>query len=120
MECQKITKLLDTTSNNVPIFIIKKWIDVHDQPSNAESRYKLSKHIRFKTSVLQLDSCNYSDTYIIVKGTIIVTDPNNDAYDKKLAFKNNATFISRITEINNTFIENAGDLYVVIPIYSLI
>ena len=110
MECQKITNLLDTTSNNVPIFIIKKWIDVHDQPSNAESRYKLSKHIRFKTSVLQLDSCNYSDTYIIVKGTIIVTDPNNNSCDKKLTFKNNAPFISCISNINNTLTGNAEDL----------
>ena len=38
MGYQKIKNLLDTTSNNVPIFIIKKRIEVHDQPGNAESR----------------------------------------------------------------------------------
>ena len=33
--------------------------------------------------MLQSDLCNYSDVYIVVKGIIIVEDPNNDAYDKK-------------------------------------
>ena len=31
MEYQKITNLLDTTPDNVPRFITKKWIEVHDQ-----------------------------------------------------------------------------------------
>ena len=57
---------------------------------------------------------------IIVKGTINVTDPNNDAYGKKLSFKNNAPFISYISKINNTFIENAEDLDLLMPIYNLI
>ena len=30
MKFQKITNLLDTTSDNVPRFINKKWIEVHD------------------------------------------------------------------------------------------
>ena len=29
----------DTTSDNVPRFITKKWIDVHDQSGSAENRY---------------------------------------------------------------------------------
>ena len=47
MEYQKITNLLDTTSDNVPIFITKKWTEVRDQSVNAEDRYKPSKQIRF-------------------------------------------------------------------------
>ena len=46
--------------------------------------------------MLQSDLCDYSDAYIVVKGTVTVTDLNDDAYDKKLAFKNNAQFISCI------------------------
>ena len=46
--------------------------------------------------------CDYSDAYIIVKGEITVGEPNNDGYDKKLAFKNNAPFIFCISKINNT------------------
>ena len=64
--------------------------------------------------------CDYSDTYIVVKGTINVTDPNNNAYDKKLAFKSNASFIPFMTKINNTLVDNAEDLDIVTPMYNLI
>ena len=56
----------------------------------------------------------------IAEKTITVKDPNNNAYDKKLAFKNNAPFISCITKINNTLIDNAEDLDIVMPVYNLI
>ena len=72
MEYQKFTNLLDTTFNNVPRFVTKKWIDVHDQSGSAEDRYKLSKQIRFKTSTLRSDLCGFSDAYIVVKGTIVI------------------------------------------------
>ena len=120
MEYQKITNLLGNTSDKVPIFITKKWIEVQDQSSNAENRYNSNKQIRFKTSMLRSDLCDYSDAYIVVKGNITVTNPDNDAYDKKLAFKNNAPFTSCISKINNILIDNAEDLDVVIPMYNLI
>ena len=43
MEYQKFTNLLDTTSDNVPTFITKKWVGVHDQSGSAEDRYRPSK-----------------------------------------------------------------------------
>ena len=46
MEYQKIKNLLDTISDNVPRFITKKWIEVHDQSGNTDNRYKPSKQIR--------------------------------------------------------------------------
>ena len=49
MEYQKIINLLGTKHDEVPRFITKKWIEVHDQLGNAENRYKQSKQIRFKT-----------------------------------------------------------------------
>ena len=63
--------------------------------------------------MLKSDLCDYSDAYIVVKGTINVTDSNNNAYDKKLAFKINAQFISCISKIDNTLIDSAEDLYIV-------
>ena len=83
MEYQKITNLLDTKSDNVPRFITEKWIEVHDQSGSAEDRYKQGKQIIFKTSMLRSDLCDFSDAYIVVKGTITVTNPDNNAYDKK-------------------------------------
>ena len=70
--------------------------------------------------MLQSDLYDYRDTYIVVKGTITVTDPNNNADDRKLPFKNNAPFISCISKINNTLIGDAEHLDIVMPMYNLI
>ena len=70
--------------------------------------------------MLRSDLYDYSDAYILVKGRIAVTRPNNNAYDKKLALKNNAPFISCISKINDELIENAEDLDIVMPMYNLI
>ena len=85
-----------------------------NQSGNARYRYKPSKQIRFETSMLQSELCDYSDAYIVVEGTITVTDPNDVNYKKELAFKNNAPFV--ISKINNTLIDNAEDLDIVMPI----
>ena len=82
MEYQKITNLLGTTLDEVPRFVTKKWIKVHDQSSSAEDRYKSSKQIRFKTSMLRSDLCDFSDAYTVVKGTITVTGTNNKSRKK--------------------------------------
>ena len=64
MQCQKIINLLDTTSDNVPRFNTKKWIEVREQSGES---YNINSQIRFKTSMLRTDICNYSDAYIVIK-----------------------------------------------------
>ena len=82
MEYQKITNLLGSTSDKIPRIITKKWIEAHDQSGGA---YNINKQIRFKTSMLISDLCDYSDTYIVAKGIITVsaTDGANNIKDKK-------------------------------------
>ena len=88
---------------------------------NAEYRYKPNKQIRFKTSVLRSDLCDFSDVYIVVKGTITATGTNNRSRKNRLlAFKNNAPFISCISKINVTLIDNAKDLDVAMLMCNLI
>ena len=87
---------------------------------NAENRYKPSKQIIFNTLMLQSDLCKYSDAYVVVKGTIAAADPNHNAYDKELAFTNNALLISCISKINNSLIDNAEELDIVMGMYILI
>ena len=70
--------------------------------------------------MLRSDLCDFSDAYIVVKGNIIVTNPDNNVYDKKLAFKNNAPFTSCVSKVNNTLIDNAEDLDIVMFMYNLI
>ena len=119
MEYQKITNLLDKASDNVPRFITKKWVEVHDQSGN--DRYNPSKQIRFEISMLRSDLCDFSDAYIVVKGTITVTGGSNSSRkNRPLAFKNNAPFISCISKVNNTLIDNVEDLDVAMPMYNLI
>ena len=61
MEHQKITNLLGTTPDELPRFITRKWIKVNDQSGNADDEYKPSKQIRFKTSMLRSDLCDFSN-----------------------------------------------------------
>ena len=70
--------------------------------------------------MLRSDLCDFSDAYIVVKGTMTVTNPDNNAHDKKLAFKINAPFVSCILKINITLADNAEDLVVVMPMYNLL
>ena len=123
MEYQKITNLSGTTSDEVPRVITKKWVEVHDHSGSAENRYKRSKQIRFKTSMLTSDLCDFSDAYIVVKGAIDLTKADGRRYtdirDRLLAFKNNAPFTYWISKINKVFIDNAEDLDVVMPMYNL-
>ena len=122
MEFQKIINLLDITSDDkdLPRYVIKKWIEVYDQ---SEKNYNVNKEIRFKTSTLRSDLCDFSVAYIVVKGNITVTSPNNAKKKKKkksVTFKNNAPFINCITKINGIKIDNAEDLNVVMPMYNLL
>ena len=117
MEYQKITNLLDKMIDEIPEFVTKKWVKINGQSGSANDRNKPSK-IRFKISMLRSDLFDYSDTYIVAKGTITVTDPDNDAYDKELTLKDNAPFVSSILKINNTLIDNSEDLDIVMPRYT--
>ena len=71
--------------------------------------------------MLRSDLFDYNDAYIVVKGRISVTGNNAvNRRNKKLTFKNNARFRSCISKINNTFIYNAQNLDIVMPMYNLI
>ena len=70
---------------------------------------------------------DYSDAYILVKGTITITGAGADAAarqaderDKCVVFKNCAPFTNCISEINNTQVDNAKDIDIVMPMYNLI
>ena len=77
--------------------------------------------------MLKSSLCDYSDAYILVKGKITINGRGADAAaiqaderDKGVSFKNCAPFINCISEINNTQIDNAKDIDIVMPMYNLI
>ena len=74
--------------------------------------------LRFKTLMLRSNLCDYSDAYIVVKGTVdllAAAKNKNDKAEKEVEFKNNAPFWSCISKTNNTLIDNAEDLNIVAP-----
>ena len=71
--------------------------------------------------MLRSDLCGYSNVYIVVKGRIMVTGTDNvSRRNKKLAIKNNAPFRSSISKTNDTLIDKAEDLDIVMPMYNLL
>ena len=68
--------------------------------------------------------CDYSDAYILAKETITVantgTSPAPNNADKNVIFKNCASCTACISRINNTLINNAEYIDVVMPMYHLI
>ena len=57
--------------------------------------------------MLKSSLCDYSDAYILVKGTMAIAPApapavNLDKNNKEVVFKNCAPFTDCITEINNT------------------
>ena len=82
--------------------------------------YNTNSDIRFKTTRLKYNLCDYSDPYILVKGTITITGAVDDADDADVIFKNCTPFINCKSEINNTEIDNAKDIDIVMTIYNFI
>ena len=74
--------------------------------------------------MLRSDLCDFSDAYFVFKGDITLTKNADtgfiDIRNRSLAFKNNAPFVSCISKINNTDTDNAENLDIVMPMYSLI
>ena len=86
MEFQKLSNFLDTTSDDKVLarFVTKKWVEVYDQ---SEKNCNVNKEIRIKTSMLKSDLCDYSDAYVVVKGTITILRPNVTKKTKVLRLK---------------------------------
>ena len=124
MEYQKIANLKDDTPNQPSKFRTRNRVEINDESRGA---YNVNSQIKFKTTVLKSSLCDYSDAYILVKGTITINGRAADAAaiqaderDKDVSFKNCAPFINCISEINNTQIDNAKDIDIVMPMYNLI
>ena len=123
MQYQKIANLLDNASNQPSRFRTINWVEINDDSRGTYT----NAGIKFKTTMLKSDLYDYADAYIFVKGTITITglgDDNSarqaDEGDKGIIFKNCAPFTKCISRINNTGIDNAQDIDIVMPVYNLI
>ena len=115
--------MLESTSDNPSKFGTRNSVEMND---DSRGNYANSD-IRFKTRMLRSNLCDYADSYILVKGTITITGAGDDAAarqaderDKGVTFKNCAPFTKCISRINNTDIDNAHDIDIVLSMYNLI
>ena len=111
MEYQTIANSLDDNKSNQPSkFTTKNWVEINDE---SRGRYNVNSQIKFKTTMLKSSLCDYSDAYILIKGTITITGAGIDAAarqaderDKSVVFKNCAPFTNCISEINKRQVDN--------------
>ena len=122
MEYQKIANLLDNASNQPSKFRTRKWAETNDEASGTCSP---NKQIKFKTAMLRSSISDYGDVYLLVKGNITVNNTAaggaaaNNA-NKKVIFKNCASFTKCISKINNTRIDDVEYIDIIMPMYNLI
>ena len=123
MEYQKIANLLENTSDNLLKFRTRNWVEINDDSSSTST----NADVKFKSTMLKSNLCDYADAYILVKVTITITGVGDgdavkrlDERNKGVTFKNCAPFTKCISRINNTDIYNAQDIDIVMPMYNLI
>ena len=115
--------MLDSTSKQPYKFRIRNWVEINDQSRGTYS----GSDIKFKSAMLRSYLCDYADGYILVKRTITITfEGDNDAVKgldegiKGATCKNYAPFTKCISRINNTDIDTAQDIDIVMPMYNVI
>ena len=96
--------MIDGASDQPSKFRTKNWVEINDE---SRGTYNVKSQIKFKTTMLKSSLCDYSDAYVLVKGTITINEAGADAAarqaderDKGVAFRNYAPFINCINEIN--------------------
>ena len=63
--------MLEKIPNQLTKFRTNNWVEVND---DTRGMYDTNNQIKFKTSKLKLNLCNYSDAYILLSATISVVD----------------------------------------------
>ena len=117
MEYQKIIILSDDTTNQPSKFRTRNWGEInvelrgeHNDDDDNNFNNKDNNNIKFKTSMIRSSLCDYSDAYILVKGTMIV--PNTAAEGTAVNNTNK--------KVENTQVDYAEDIDIVMPMYNLI
>ena len=113
METQKIVNLLNGSNNENSKFATKKWYVINNE---ANGNHSHENPMKFLTSSLDSNLCDYSDAYILVTGSITAT-PN---VATQVVFKNCVSFEHCRTDINDTFADYANFINIKMPMYNLI
>ena len=110
----------------------KNWVEINDESRGTYT----GSDIKFKTTMLRSNLCDYPDAYMHVKGTITITGDaapptgrtevqllavrQADERNKGVTFKNSAPFTKCINRINSKDIHTPQDIDIIMPMYNLI
>ena len=94
MEYQKTINLLDNTPNQPSEFRTKNWVEIKDDSRGTYNTNSQTTMLNYKTTMLKSSLCDYSDAYILVKGTITIAGEGDNAAAKQ-ADKRNKGVISK-------------------------
>ena len=122
MEYQIIINLLDDTANQPSKFRTRNCVEINDESRGAYNNNdgnNSNNNIKFKTSIMKSNLYDYSDAYILFKGTITVEGAAAEGAGvntttNKVIFKNCAPFTNSLTKINNTQVDDAQDIDIAI------
>ena len=109
---QKRLNLLSKASYSK--FIKKKKME-HCQLS-IKFKHAVGNETIYNTKVLKSNLCDYSNTYILVRGNVTIIEHQAT----KVAFKNCAPFTKCTTKIDGTTTDDVNDLHLVMPVYNLV
>ena len=76
--------MLNDESNQPSKFRTRNWVEINDESRGTYT----NTDIKFKTTMLRSDLCDYADAYILVKGTITITGAGDDDAAKQLDERN--------------------------------
>ena len=112
-ETQKIVNLLYDSNNESSKFETRKWYIINDQ-NNGQYGYgdENGKTIKFETTVIKSNLCDYSDAYVLVTGDIAAVGGDGNT---PIPFKNCAPFRRCVTYINDEHVETAENLDIIMP-----
>ena len=116
--------MLDNTPDQPCKFRTKCCVEINDE---SKELYNTGSDIKFKTTMVRSNICDYADAYIPVKGKVTITAAGDhdatkrvDEKNKGVIFKNCALFTKCISRINGIEIDNAQDIDIAMPMYNFI
>ena len=109
---------MDNASNQPSKFRTRNWVEINDESRGTYT----GNDIKFKTTMLRSNLCDYADASMLVKRTVEIIGTADDAAAKQadeggkgVTFKNFASYTKCINRINNTETDNAKDTDIVMP-----
>ena len=90
--------LLDNALNQPSKFRTRNWVETNDEQRGTYT----GNNIKFKTTMLRSNLCDYGDAYILVRGTITITGVGDDDAAKQLEERNKDVTFKIVHHLLNT------------------